>query len=409
MVGAVRNTIAENKELYPNKPIILMGWNFGALLSIYIGSMEKISAVVAMGYPIMGVNGLRGDADDVIMDSITPTLFVIGEHAQTCPIADLENMREKMRAKNHLVVVAGANDHLNVNFKTKKEHSLTQSVVDRCILDEIRSYLEKILTTPNNILMPKLSLTAPMEKIKKKKVKIQTLNGSKIMISGKSDGGLTSLPKKKKSPLKAAKAKKQAKLMQAAFSPAIISEREQLAAIAAITPCTTTNDPLNMSNSSQGSLTALQPQNISIPQLTSSSDAGPNIANSAIRSSNKQEPTEVKSQNSKPQAAQAGTKKDLLPKPATPAYVQLCGTQTGQSFAISIEKAKELMNMGLLRSVERPGQVDRESNFDTTKQLLALPPGTTIGFATPTIGASANKGPAAKHPNEHGTKVSAIY
>lgn len=33
--------------------------------------------------------------------------------------------------------------------------------------------------------MPKLSLTAPMEKIKKKKVKIQTLNGSKIMISGK--------------------------------------------------------------------------------------------------------------------------------------------------------------------------------------------------------------------------------
>lgn len=60
--------------------------------------------------------------------------------------------------------------------------------------------------------------------------------------------------------LTAAKAKKQAKLMQAAFSPAIISEREQLAAIAAITPCTTTNDPLNMSNSSQGSLTALQPQ-----------------------------------------------------------------------------------------------------------------------------------------------------
>jgi len=79
------------------------------------------------------------DADDVIMDSITPTLFVIGEHAQTCPIADLENMREKMRAKNHLVVVAGANDHLNVNFKTKKEHSLTQSVVDRCIL--VRCFL----------------------------------------------------------------------------------------------------------------------------------------------------------------------------------------------------------------------------------------------------------------------------
>ena len=67
------------------------------------------------------------------MDSATPVLFVIGEHAQACPIDDLENMREQMKAENELLVVAGANDKLNVNHKTKKERFLTQAIVDRCI------------------------------------------------------------------------------------------------------------------------------------------------------------------------------------------------------------------------------------------------------------------------------------
>lgn len=68
------------------------------------------------------------------MDCSAPILFVVGEHAQTCPIDDLENMREKMRAENNLIVISGANDKLSVNFKTKKERNITQSVVDRCIL-----------------------------------------------------------------------------------------------------------------------------------------------------------------------------------------------------------------------------------------------------------------------------------
>ena len=62
------------------------------------------------------------------MDCSAPILFVVGEHAQTCPIDDFENMREKMRAENSLIVISGANDKLNINFKTKKERSITQSI-----------------------------------------------------------------------------------------------------------------------------------------------------------------------------------------------------------------------------------------------------------------------------------------
>ena len=73
------------------------------------------------------------------MDCSAPILFVVGEHAQTCPIDDFENMREKMRAENSLIVISGANDKLNINFKTKKERSITQSIVDRCIIVSVWS------------------------------------------------------------------------------------------------------------------------------------------------------------------------------------------------------------------------------------------------------------------------------
>lgn len=70
----------------------------------------------------------------MVVDSQTATLFVVGEHARTCPVSDLEDLREKMKAENSLLVVGGANDQLNVNFKVKKEKAITQSIVDRCIL-----------------------------------------------------------------------------------------------------------------------------------------------------------------------------------------------------------------------------------------------------------------------------------
>lgn len=78
------------------------------------------------------------------MDSDTPTLFIVGEHAQNCPITELENMRERMRAQNSLVVVSGANDNLNVNFKTKKERCVTQSMVDRILLVSGRLFAEEL-------------------------------------------------------------------------------------------------------------------------------------------------------------------------------------------------------------------------------------------------------------------------
>ncbi len=53
------------------------------------------------------LSGGRGDIDDSLLESKTPTMFVIGQFANTCNIDDLEDMRERMRAENSLVVIGG--------------------------------------------------------------------------------------------------------------------------------------------------------------------------------------------------------------------------------------------------------------------------------------------------------------
>ena len=64
-------------------------------------------------------------------------MFVIGQHATTCSIDDMEDLREKMKAENSLLVVGGADDNIRVSRSKKKEEGLTQVMVDKRILVNI--------------------------------------------------------------------------------------------------------------------------------------------------------------------------------------------------------------------------------------------------------------------------------
>jgi hypothetical protein len=150
-VGSVESAVlakcSEVHDCYPALPIILIGWQIGALIACKLSCLDYVSAVITLGFPTNYLKGTVNDADELLVEMKTPTLFVVGQNASTCCIDDLEDMRANMSVDNSLVIVGGADDRLRMSHGRRRYEGVTQSMVDRCVLEKIGEFLVTVLTT----------------------------------------------------------------------------------------------------------------------------------------------------------------------------------------------------------------------------------------------------------------------
>lgn len=148
MFALARGKIQEVRESFPGRHIILVGRGAGATLAIQIGQVENVFCIVSLGFSLLTAEGKRGEPDDGLLELHCPVLFVIGQCSSTTFQEDMEDLRERMRIETGLIVVGSADNNLIVTKKKRREEGITQSIVDRCIIDEIGEFISGLILSP---------------------------------------------------------------------------------------------------------------------------------------------------------------------------------------------------------------------------------------------------------------------
>ncbi|XP_014277167.1 KAT8 regulatory NSL complex subunit 3 isoform X3 [Halyomorpha halys] len=148
MLSATRAKLSELKSDYVGRSVILFGLNSGSALACQVALVDQVAAVICMGFPLNTVEDKRGQPDDTLLNLSVPTLFVIGQHAATCYIDDIEEVREKLNVETGLVIVGAADDHLRITKAKQKMEGITQGMVDHCIIDEVTDFIGNVLSSP---------------------------------------------------------------------------------------------------------------------------------------------------------------------------------------------------------------------------------------------------------------------
>ncbi|KAJ1262150.1 hypothetical protein BS78_09G085500 [Paspalum vaginatum] len=141
-LGVVKDAASK----YQGHPIILMGKSMGSRVSCMVANSDDIDvcAVVCLGYPLKGVNGVV--RDETLLQLKVPIMFVQGSKDGLCPLDRLGSTRKKMTCKNELHVVDGGDHSLKVGKRYLESRMLNQHDVEMKAVKAISQFVQNSIT-----------------------------------------------------------------------------------------------------------------------------------------------------------------------------------------------------------------------------------------------------------------------
>jgi predicted alpha/beta-hydrolase family hydrolase len=125
-------------------PIVLVGKSMGGRVGCHVALVEKVAAVICLGYPLCGGGDMTKLRDQVLLELTTPALFVQGTRDHLCPLDVLEDVRSRMSAPTSIHVVEGGYHSLLVSKTELKAQGITQETADLGVLGAIEDFVRKM-------------------------------------------------------------------------------------------------------------------------------------------------------------------------------------------------------------------------------------------------------------------------
>ncbi|CAJ0590883.1 unnamed protein product [Cylicocyclus nassatus] len=141
-VNMISRLVTKMVREHRQKRIVLVGWSTTCCFNhMVLSAVPGVSAIIDLAFPVLSLDGPRGEPDDDILLTYCPSLFVVGAQACDYHPAAMKMMRSSMIMPSGLVVIGHANNNLLVSCSTLSRLRITQKVVNRCIVEQICDFL----------------------------------------------------------------------------------------------------------------------------------------------------------------------------------------------------------------------------------------------------------------------------
>ncbi|KAL6741300.1 hypothetical protein Aduo_014570 [Ancylostoma duodenale] len=141
-VNMISRVITKMVREHRQKRIVLVGWGTTCVFNhMALSAVPGVSAIIDLAFPILTLDGPRGEPDDDILLTYCPSLFVVGSQACDYHPGAMKMMRSSMIMPSGLVVIGHANNNLLVSCTTLSRLRITQRAISRCIVEQISDFL----------------------------------------------------------------------------------------------------------------------------------------------------------------------------------------------------------------------------------------------------------------------------